>query len=136
MRTLATVLAAATLLWSCGGNQDQTGSETKEETPEAVQQPEVDPLQETIVAGRALVAGSDCTACHHSVNKIIGPSHTQVAEKYAFTEENVKLLAQKIIEGGSGTWGEVPMSPHPNLSQEDAEKMAIYVLSLDGETKK
>jgi hypothetical protein len=25
------------------------------------------------------------------------------------------------------------MTPHPNLSQADAEKMARYVLSLDGE---
>ncbi|MFN8691090.1 MAG: c-type cytochrome, partial [Cyclobacteriaceae bacterium] len=69
----------------------------------------------------------------HTVNKIIGPSHTDVAKKYEFTEANVKYLAEKIINGGSGVWGEVVMTTHPDLSQADAEKMARYILSLDGE---
>jgi cytochrome c len=32
-------------------------------------------------------------------------------------------------------WGEIMMNPHPNVTQADAEKMARYVLSLDGETE-
>ena len=43
------------------------------------------------------------------------------------------MLAEKIIKGGTGNWGQIPMTPHPNISQADAEKMAMYVLSLDGE---
>ncbi|HEX7016300.1 MAG TPA: c-type cytochrome [Cyclobacteriaceae bacterium] len=91
---------------------------------------------EAIAEGKALVDANDCKTCHHPTNKIIGPAHTEVAKKYEFTEANVKLLAKKIIDGGSGVWGEIPMSPHPNVSQEDAEKMARYVLSLDGEKEK
>jgi cytochrome c len=45
----------------------------------------------------------------------------------------VKMLAEKIIKGGQGVWGQIPMTPHPDVKQEDAEKMARYVLSLDGE---
>lgn len=86
--------------------------------------------------GEILVRASDCKTCHHVTNKIIGPAHTDVAKKYEFTTANVKLLAERIIKGGSGVWGEVPMNAHPDLSQEDAEKMARYVLSLDGETEK
>jgi len=86
-----------------------------------------------IAQGEALVKGSDCKTCHHSVNKIIGPSHTDVARKYEFNESNVKLLADKIIKGGTGVWGQIPMTPHPDLTQDQAEKMARYVLSLDGE---
>jgi cytochrome c len=56
-----------------------------------------------------------------------------VAKKYEFTEENIKMIAGRIINGSSGVWGQVMMNPHPGLSQEDAEKMARYVLSLDGE---
>jgi cytochrome c len=67
------------------------------------------------------------------VNKIIGPSHTDVAKKYDFTKANVEMLAGKIIKGGTGVWGEIPMSAHADISQADAEKMARYVLSLDGE---
>lgn len=88
---------------------------------------------DAIAMGEALVKANDCKTCHHKVNKIIGPSHTDVAKKYEFTKANVEMLAQKIIKGGMGVWGEIPMSPHPDISIGDAEKMARYVLSLDGE---
>lgn len=86
--------------------------------------------------GRVLVEASDCKTCHHPTNKNIGPAHKTVAEKYEYTDANVTMLAEKIIKGGSGTWGELAMNPHPDLSKEDAEKMARYVLSLDGEEPK
>lgn len=86
--------------------------------------------------GKALLETQDCKTCHHPTNKSIGPAHTTVAEKYEYTDDNVTLLAGRIIKGGSGTWGDVPMNPHPDLSQEDAEKIARYVLSLDGEQPK
>jgi cytochrome c len=88
----------------------------------------------SVITAMIIVKASDCKTCHHLTNKIIGPSHTDVAKKYEFTEANVKLLAGKIIQGGSGVWGEVPMAAHADISQVDAEKMARYVLSLDGET--
>ena len=88
-----------------------------------------------IAQGKALTDASDCKTCHHPTNKIIGPSHTDVAKKYEFTKANVGLLAKKIIDGGSGVWGEIPMSPHA-IPMADAEKMAMYVLSLDGEKPK
>lgn len=86
--------------------------------------------------GRVLVESNDCKTCHHPTNKNIGPAHKTVAEKYEYTDANVKMLAEKIINGGSGTWGEMAMNPHPDLKQEDAEKIARYVLSLDGEQPK
>jgi cytochrome c len=86
--------------------------------------------------GKILLEKNDCKTCHHPINKGIGPAHTTVAEKYEYTDDNVTLLAKRIINGGSGTWGDVPMNPHPDLSQEDAGKIARYVLSLDGEEPK
>jgi cytochrome c len=62
--------------------------------------------------------------------KIIGPSYADVAAKYENTEENVTMLAGKIIAGGAGVWGEVMMSPHPSLSEEDAKDMVRYILLL------
>ncbi len=91
------------------------------------------PAVDLIAQGEALVKASDCKTCHHATNKIIGPSHTDVAKKYEFTEANVKMLAQKIIAGGQGNWGEIPMAAHADISTENAESMARYVLSLDGE---
>lgn len=89
-----------------------------------------------VAEGRALMENQDCKTCHHPTNVSIGPAHKIVAEKYEYTDENVAMLAQRIIQGGSGTWGEIPMNPHPDLSPEDAAKIARYVLSLDGEQPK
>lgn len=88
-----------------------------------------------IAQGESLVKASDCKTCHHQINKLIGPAHTEVAKKYEFTQANVAYLAGKIIAGGAGVWGDVPMTAHPEISRPDAEKMARYVLSLDGESE-
>lgn len=124
---------------SCGGKQEEK-TEAKEdgyneyETAEPAQAEQKQETPEDLIKqGQALAEASDCKTCHHQTNKIIGPSHTDVAKKYEFTQANVTLLAGKIISGGSGVWGEIPMTPHVDLSQADAEKMAMYVLSLDGE---
>lgn len=88
---------------------------------------------DAVAVGEALVKQNDCNTCHHKTNTLIGPAHKAVAEKYEFTEANVKMLAEKITKGGSGVWGAIPMAAHVGLSQSDAEAMARYVLSLDGE---
>ncbi len=87
-----------------------------------------------LAQGGNLIEGSDCKTCHNEGVKTVGPAYLDVAKKYPFTKENVKILAEKVIAGGSGVWGQVVMNPHPDLMQEDAEKMVSYVLSLDGET--
>lgn len=122
---------------SCGSKKEEAKTEaTEEDDSEALAEPKKESTDDLIAQGQALVDGSDCKTCHHSTNKIIGPSHTDVAKKYEFTKANVELLAGKIISGGSGVWGQIPMSPHGDLSKADAEKMAMYVLSLDGEKPK
>jgi cytochrome c len=80
--------------------------------------------------GKALIEASDCRTCHQDASKVIGPAYVDVAKKYPNTPENVKLLAGKIIAGGKGVWGEIPMTPHPTVSQGDAEAMVAYILSM------
>jgi cytochrome c len=131
---------------SCGGKDEKAGKEKSEdygeyETAEdkdakAGGEEQQSSAQDLIKQGQALVDQSDCKTCHHPTNKIIGPAHADVAKKYEFTQANVTYLAGKIKTGGSGVWGEIPMTPHPDLSQADAEKMAMYVLSLDNEEPK
>ena len=127
-------------LMSCGGAKKEEAKEeekTEEEYDDyETAEPKEASAEDLIAQGQALVDASDCKTCHHSTNKIVGPSHTDVAKKYDFTKANVSLLAGKIINGGSGVWGEIPMSPHADISKADAEKMAMYVLSLDGEKPK
>lgn len=124
-------LFAIVLLASCGGKKEAAQTE---EFATADDKPKTSSASQ-IAEGEALIKASDCKTCHHATNKIIGPAHADVAKKYEFTEANVKMLADKIINGGQGVWGEIPMTAHVGMTQTDAEKMARYVLSLDGETE-
>lgn len=113
-------------LMACGGNN---GSNEQHETSDAIAQ---EPAQtEAQVDGRQLIQASDCKACHLDDARVIGPSYMEVAEKYEANDTTITYLANKIIQGGSGNWGEVPMTPHPQHSQEEAEQMVKYILSLN-----
>nr|WP_089319559.1 ThuA domain-containing protein [Pontibacter ummariensis] len=83
--------------------------------------------------GLTLIEGSDCKACHGLDKKSIGPSYKQVALKYKGDKAAADQLVKKVISGGSGVWGEVSMSAHPQLSQADAREMVNYILSLSEE---
>jgi cytochrome c len=62
--------------------------------------------------------------------KLTGPAYKEVAAKYENTDANVTLLAEKIIKGGQGNWGNIPMTPHPTLNEADAKQMVKYILLL------
>ncbi|HEY0894915.1 MAG TPA: c-type cytochrome [Sphingobacteriaceae bacterium] len=80
--------------------------------------------------GEKLIAQSDCLSCHKVSEKLVGPAYQEVAAKYEDNDKNIEYLAGKIKTGGAGVWGEVAMTPHPNLSDDDAKEMAKYILSL------
>jgi cytochrome c len=84
--------------------------------------------------GKNLIEASDCKSCHQYDKTSIGPSYTAVAARYPKTDENTKLLIGKIINGGSGIWGEHGMSAHPQLSEADARRMVDFILNMN-ETK-
>lgn len=83
------------------------------------------------LVGKALLEGSDCMACHQLKDKSVGPTLTEIADKYAGNEASVKPLIEKVIKGGSGVWGDLMMSPHPQLKPAETEKMIRYILSLN-----
>jgi len=101
-------------------------TETKEAAPAA----EAAPAPAAKMKGEALIAKSDCLACHSKTQKLVGPAYVNVAGKYPATDENIEHLADKIIAGGQGVWGAIPMTPHPGLSKDDAKEMVKYILSL------
>ncbi len=88
------------------------------------------PTGGAVAVGAKLMEGSDCASCHRENEKLLGPSYHDIAQKYPATAANITMLAGKIITGGKGNWGEIPMTPHPNLSQKDAEEMTRYILAL------
>jgi cytochrome c len=83
-----------------------------------------------IEEGKNLISKSDCLACHQLKVKVVGPAYDAVAKKYPANEANINKLADKIIKGGAGAWGQIPMSPHPSIAKEDAKKMVQYILSV------
>lgn len=80
--------------------------------------------------GEKLIAKSDCIGCHKLDKKLVGPSYLDIAKKYASNEKNINYLSGKIIKGGSGVWGAIPMVAHASLTKGDAKLMASYILSL------
>lgn len=82
--------------------------------------------------GIQLIEGSDCKACHAIDQKVNGPSYLEIAKRYAQEEGATAYLAEKIIQGGGGKWGETVMSAHPQLSLDQTTTIAEYILSLAG----
>ncbi|MEI9946297.1 MAG: c-type cytochrome [Chitinophagaceae bacterium] len=106
-----------------------TVAKDKKEVANTTVQPEAETIPDT-QNGKELIAGADCMTCHKVNQKVIGPSFQEVAQKYASNSGAIELLAGKIIAGGSGTWGQIPMAPHPGIPVADARKMVAYILSL------
>jgi cytochrome c len=130
MKQSLIILLSAFLL-SCGGEGDKATEEAKKDEPAATTSTlPAGITQADYDKGLNLIANSDCLTCHQINSKVTGPSYADIAKKYEPTKENITMLAGKIINGGSGVWGTVPMTPHDGMSQEDAEAMVKYVLSL------
>ncbi len=82
------------------------------------------------MADQALATSKNCMSCHAVNKKLVGPSYKDVASKYAGQKDAVDKLAAKIMKGGSGVWGPVPMPANPQVNDADAKKLAAWVLSL------
>lgn len=82
------------------------------------------------LADEALAKSNNCMACHAVDKKLVGPAYKDVAKKYAGDAKAADMLAAKIIKGGSGVWGAVPMPANPKVSEADSKKLAAWVLGM------
>ena len=130
MKKVLFILSTAIIVIACGGGSTEAGKDAAGTTAVAATSGNGLSDNPDYQKGLALIAGSDCLTCHKTSEKNIGPAYKDVAAKYENTEANIKMLAEKIIKGGSGNWGAIPMTPHPQLKQEDVEQMVKYVLLL------
>lgn len=80
--------------------------------------------------GKDLMQKMDCIGCHKDHDKLVGPAFGAVAAKYEANDKNIDYLASKIISGGKGVWGDIPMAPHPALSKTDATEIVKYILTI------
>jgi len=125
MKQAILVIGLAVAMYSCGNNDKKTTPANDSSASKAEQT-----LSPEAEKGETLITQNDCLTCHKIEEKLNGPAYREVANKYAGQPGIEDTLAQHIIKGHVGTWGEIPMTPHPNLSQDDAKAMVTYILSL------
>jgi cytochrome c len=89
--------------------------------------------EEEIPLGAKLIAKTDCPTCHNTYSQTVGPAYIDIAKRYETNEATVTKLTQKVINGGSGVWGNAAMTAHPDAAEEDITEMVRYILSLDAD---
>jgi cytochrome c len=130
MKKTFVIFGLALLVAACNSNSNKSASDTTATTPSATSTPATTASATADTAGLALIEKNDCLTCHKVDQKIVGPAYQDVANKYTSSPAVIDTLANKVIKGGSGNWGTIAMSPHPSLSEADAQEMVKYILSL------
>lgn len=83
-----------------------------------------------VFADQALATAKNCMTCHAIEKKVVGPGYKEVAARYAGQKDAVDKLAVKILKGGAGSFGVVPMPANTQVNEAEARKLAAWVLSL------
>jgi cytochrome c len=87
-------------------------------------------ISNVAMANADLAKEKNCMACHAVANKVVGPGYKEVAAKYAGQADAESKLVQKVIKGGSGVWGPVPMPANTQVSEAEARTLVKWILSL------
>ncbi len=77
-----------------------------------------------------LAKKKNCMACHAVDKKLVGPSYKDVATKYAGQKDAVDKLVVKVMKGGSGAWGAIPMPANPQVSEAEAKQLVQWIMTL------
>jgi cytochrome c len=127
MKRAITIFSSVLFLMSCGNNGD-----TKEKSTNSTDTAKTTEVTDPDAAkGLELVGKSDCFTCHKLTETSIGPAYALVAAKYKTLDQPaMDSMVKQILNGGSGRWGTVPMTPHPSMPRADAELMVHYIMSI------
>ena len=80
-------------------------------------------------ANQALATSKNCMSCHALDKKLVGPAFKDVAAKYAGDKTATDKLVVKVMQGGVGVWGSVPMSANPQVTEDEAKQLVTWVLA-------
>jgi cytochrome c len=89
----------------------------------------------TCIAGTAqadekLAQSKNCLACHSVDKKVVGPAYKDIAAKYKDDKDAEAKLAKKVMAGGTGVWGQIPMPPNPQVSDAEAKTLVKWILAM------
>lgn len=129
MKRVIVILSSILFLMSCGNGGDNKNKTTSTDSTAAKPAETKDP---EVARGLELVAKSDCFTCHKLTQAGgTGPTYAAVAEKYkVLNQQTIDSITKQIINGGSGKWGTIPMTPHKDMPLKDAESIAHYIMSI------
>src|SRR5699024_9810217 len=85
------------------------------------------------IIGRQLVEENNCHQCHSLNQTAVGPSFTDIAQRYKENDDIDKRVSNKIIEGSSGEWGQAKMPAHPSITEDEARSIADYIINSSKE---
>jgi cytochrome c len=77
-----------------------------------------------------LAQKKNCMACHAVDKKVLGPAYKEVAAKYAGQKDAVDQLAAKVVKGGTGVWGNIPMPANPQVTDAEAKQLVQWIMTL------
>jgi cytochrome c len=86
-------------------------------------------LSAPVSANTDLAKTKNCASCHSPEKAILGPSYQAVAQKYANDKNATAKLTEKVLLGGVGVWGKIPMPANPQVSKEEADTLVKWILS-------
>jgi cytochrome c len=135
MKKTLIVFSFLAVVIACNQSGDKSAEGETTETPATEQPTESAPATDLssnpdYVKGLELEAKNDCGTCHKLDEKLVGPSFRDIAAKYPMNDATIDSLSEKVIKGGAGNWGQVPMTPHASLPKEDAKAIVKYILLL------
>lgn len=142
MKKYFITITMVSLLAACGGNSNNANNDTTANNTSAEANAGSADISQNpdYQKGLDLISSSDCLTCHKVNEKLVGPAYQEVANKYAGVDTAVTYLAHRIIHGVNpaagdrSDWGSetnnAVMTPHPQISQADAEQMVKYILLL------
>jgi cytochrome c len=136
-KNVVVILSLSLLAAACGNAGDAKSGGTTDSATSATSSTPPTPAAGNAASDKALqlIGASDCTTCHRldkaAEGAAIGPAYSEVAAKYSpAADTTIDRIVKKIISGGSGIWGTVPMTPHPALKTDDIKTMVQYIMTL------
>jgi len=82
------------------------------------------------LADEKLAQSKNCLACHQMDKKLVGPAYKDVAAKYKDDKDAEARLVKKVMAGGTGVWGQIPMPPNPQVSEAEAKTLVKWILAM------
>jgi cytochrome c len=133
MKRIFFFASVAVVAIACNNNTNDSGSGSSADTSKAASSTTATtttpPKDPAVKKGLDLVASHACFGCHQVDKAIQGPAYTAVAARYPKNDAVIDSLSNKVMKGGSGNWGTIPMPPNP-VTKEEAVTMVTYILSL------